>query len=168
MASESPSSSPKISESRQKAAWELLKEAGVVDQTWEERKTILSYGVSTLPQDFQLPEPDQKLHEGWSPDSPTVVNENGGKQSALPFRFDLIDARALATVAEILHDGAEKYGQDNWRRISVESNLNHAIAHIYGHLAGDVQDNHLGHAACRIIFALAVLIQGGPITDESV
>jgi hypothetical protein len=34
--------------------------------------------------------------------------------------------------------------------------------HILAYLAGDKQDDHLGHAFCRMMFALGVELQGGP------
>jgi 5'(3')-deoxyribonucleotidase len=98
---------------------------------------------------------------GVGTDVPTIVNEKGGKQSRLPYRFDLIDPLTLFRLAEICHTGAVKYGEWNWRRISVEDNLNHALAHIFAHLAGDSQDDHLGHAFCRVMFALSLEITPG-------
>jgi hypothetical protein len=56
-------------------------------------------------------------------------------------------------VAQVLHLGAVKYGENNWRGIPVSDHLNHALIHIYAYLSGDTQDNHLGHAACRMMMA---------------
>jgi 5'-nucleotidase len=99
---------------------------------------------------------DTKVIEGVGKDAPMCVNENGGKQSKLDYRFDLFDPMPLFQLANIVATGAEKYGEWNWRRISVEENLNHALCHIFAHLAGDEQDDHLGHAFCRLMFALSV------------
>lgn len=93
---------------------------------------------------------------GMGPDVPVVVNESGGKQSKLDYRFDLIDPSAMFALANICATGAEKYGEWNWRRIGVNDNLNHALAHIYAYLAGDTQDEHLEHAFCRVMFALSL------------
>jgi hypothetical protein len=92
---------------------------------------------------------------GVGPDAPTVVSENGAKQSAAPYRFDLIDGPALFDLAAILSTGAEKYGIDNWRGLPTRDHVNHALMHLYAYLAGDGQDNHLGHAFCRLMFAVA-------------
>ena len=99
---------------------------------------------------------------GMGADAPTITNAQGGRQSALPYRFDLIDPRALFDIAQILAAGAEKYGAENWRQIPINDNLNHALAHINAFLAGDRQDDHLGHAACRAIFALALQLTPPP------
>ena len=85
-----------------------------------------------------------------------VSNELGGKQSKLDYRFDLIDTKAIFALANVLHTGEQGYGKDNWRKIDVESHLNHATSHIYAYLAGDKQDDHLSHAFCRLMMALGV------------
>lgn len=97
--------------------------------------------------------------DGVGPDAPTIVTDQGGKHSDSPYAFHLMDAKAMFAIAKVLKDGAEKYGEDNWRQISVPENLNHALQHIYAWLAGDTQDEHLTHAACRIIFSLAIELQ---------
>lgn len=93
-----------------------------------------------------------------SKDAPTTTNEKGGSQSHIPVRFDLIDGKALFQQAKVLHEGAEKYGVDNWRLIPVEDHLNHLIMHAYAYLAGDQSDEHLSHIMCRATFAQAVHI----------
>lgn len=97
---------------------------------------------------------------GVGPTAPTVTNEQGGKQSDSPYRMDLVPAQAIFTVANILKTGAEKYGENNWRKITVEDHLNHALVHAYAYLAGDSTDDHLGHFACRALMALEQLCTG--------
>lgn len=94
-----------------------------------------------------------------SPDAPRTTNEKGGSQSHIPARFDLIDGRALFEMAGVLHEGAEKYGENNWRNIDINDHLNHLIMHAYAYLAGDRSDAHLSHIMCRAMFAQAVEIQ---------
>lgn len=96
-----------------------------------------------------------------SPDAETTVNEKGGKQSHIPVRFDLIDGKAMFAMAAVLHEGAEKYGEDNWRLISIEDHLNHMIMHAYAYLAGDRTDEHLSHILCRATFANGVALAEG-------
>ena len=92
---------------------------------------------------------------GVGPDAPPSVNEKGGKQSYSPYRFDLLDAKAMFRLAGTAGRGAEKYGVDNWRKLTIEDNINRAIIHLYAYLAGDRQDDHLAHALCRVLFATA-------------
>lgn len=94
--------------------------------------------------------------DGVGPDAPIIVNQYGGKQSRLDYRFDLIDPLTVFALAKVCSQGAAKYGEWNWRRIPVEDNLNHALSHIFAYLAGDVQDEHLEHAFCRLMFALSL------------
>jgi hypothetical protein len=98
---------------------------------------------------------------GMSPDASTVTHENGAKESHAPYAFTSIDGMALHRVAQIQHQGDQKYGVDNWRGISEDDHLNHALAHVFAHLAGDRSDDHIGHAAVRMLFALAVHIRPG-------
>lgn len=91
---------------------------------------------------------------GIGPDAPVIVTSGGGKHAASPYAFELVPAVALFEVARTLADGARKYGIDNWRGVPIADQLGHALQHVYGYLAGDISDDHLAHAACRILFAL--------------
>src|SRR4051812_9165295 len=92
--------------------------------------------------------------EGVGTDAPIVANERGGKQSHAPYRCDLLPPLAVLAVAKVLAHGAAKYGPHNWHAIPVADHINHAMTHVYAWLAGDKSDDHLGHAACRIVMAL--------------
>jgi hypothetical protein len=85
----------------------------------------------------------------------TTTNERGGKQSDEPYRFDLMDAETMLRVAQVLHEGAAKYGENNWRLIDAEDHINHAILHFYKWMVGDRSEDHLTHATCRAMFAKA-------------
>jgi len=94
--------------------------------------------------------------KGLSKDEPIITNKKGGKQSHSPYGFHLLDARAMFKLAEVLAYGATRYERDNWRKISTEEHLNHALQHIFAWMADDKQDDHLGHAFCRLMMALAI------------
>jgi len=83
----------------------------------------------------------------------TETNEQGGMQTSLPVRMDLIPARVLLKVAGVLKEGSDKYGENNWQSIAIDDHLNHALTHIYRYLDGDVSEPHLIHATCRLMFA---------------
>lgn len=93
---------------------------------------------------------------GVGPDTPIETNANGGKQSTTPYRFDLLDAPAMFQLAAIAGKGAAKYGVSNWRKIDTRSHLNHALIHVFAYLAGDKSEDHLEHAFCRMMFAVAM------------
>lgn len=119
---------------------------------------------NVTPEDFKE-EPNKKPRRkyrrrkpkftGLEPDAPITVNKKGGKQSDTIYRCDLLDPAAMLSVCAVLNSGAEKYGEDNWRNLSINENLNHLLMHVFAYLNGDTSDDHLSHAACRAIFALA-------------
>ena len=91
------------------------------------------------------------------PQSETITNESGGKQSDLGVRLDLVPPRALLAEAQVLKAGADKYGVGNWKYIKIDDHLNHALAHIYAFLMGDRSEHHIANLACRAHFALEIL-----------
>lgn len=103
---------------------------------------------------------------GVGPDAPTITNERGASQSHVPYRCDLLPARAALAVAGVLHEGAVKYGVDNWRGLPVANHINHALMHLFAHLAGDASDDHLSHAACRALMALELAEWGIRCADQ--
>jgi hypothetical protein len=105
---------------------------------------------------------------GVGPDAPiSTCPVTGAKQSHSPYRLDLIPALSLLDVAAVLSTGAAKYGANNWRGISCDNHLNHALVHIYAFLSGDTQDNHLGHAACRMMMAHETHLKSQPFVEET-
>ena len=96
--------------------------------------------------------------EGVGPDAPVVTNEKGGKQSKVLGRFDLLPPRALIEVAKVLEEGANKYGEENWRQIESRSHLNHILQHAAAYLANDNSDDHLSHLCCRAMMLLEMVI----------
>ncbi len=109
------------------------------------------------PEDVEPIEEDMNtVIPGLGPGTEIATNEKGGKQSKSPYGFHLMDARAMFKLAEVLAYGASKYERDNWRKITTGDHLNHALQHIFGYMAGDTQDDHLGHAFCRLMMAIGV------------
>jgi hypothetical protein len=91
---------------------------------------------------------------GVGPDAEIVTNDKGAKQSKVNHRLDLIPADAVFRMGETLKIGAERYAEWNWTGIPTTDHINHALIHLYAWLAGDTQDDHLGHAITRIAFAI--------------
>lgn len=93
--------------------------------------------------------------ERTEPEEGIEVNEKGGKQSKVGVRYDLIDPIAIQKLAQVFHEGAEKYDEWNWLKIDCRSHLNHALNHIYLWLGGDESgEDHLAHALCRLTMAV--------------
>lgn len=97
--------------------------------------------------------------KGVSKEEPVVFNEEGGGQSRTLYDFTLADPKAMFEMCKVLKEGADKYGAENWRLISIDDHLNHLLIHIYAYLAGDRSDEHLSHIMCRALFAQAVDVQ---------
>lgn len=95
-------------------------------------------------------------YTGLAPDAPITENENGGKQSVVEGRFDLIPAVAAFELAKVMEHGAEKYAPRNWMKIPVDSHLNHLLMHVFAYLAGDRQEEHLTHALARAAMAVEI------------
>lgn len=97
--------------------------------------------------------------DGVGKDAPTVTNERAGKQSETLYAPIRLPPRALLDISVVLKQGADKYGhdprgQENWRLISADEHINHALTHLLAYMAGDTRDDHLSHAACRLLFAM--------------
>ena len=97
---------------------------------------------------------------GVQPDVPIETNAMGGKQSATPYAFHMLPPNAVFATAQVAKQGAEKYGETPWnrnyKRISPEDHVNHAVQHLFAYLAGDESDDHLSHAILRAMFAYEV------------
>lgn len=101
---------------------------------------------------------------GVGQDAPVETNANGGRQSASPYFFRGLPPLALVVVAKIMKDAAAKYEDPgnvyvdptdrNWHKIEPWEHEEHALQHMIAHLAGDTQDDHLGHALTRLMMAV--------------
>jgi hypothetical protein len=91
-------------------------------------------------------------------DELVVTNENGAKQSEIWGRWDLLPARAIEEVARVMSVGAKKYGEENWRGLSVAEIHNHTIRHAVNfNRTNELED--LSHAACRALMALEIYLE---------
>lgn len=88
------------------------------------------------------------------------TNEFGGRQSKLDCDFTLIPPHAMMALAEVAKYGADKYNgsrdNPNYRKIPIESHLNHAMYHIVQYLNNDNAEDHLAHAMTRLVFCVAL------------
>lgn len=96
-------------------------------------------------------------YTGVAPDAPVTRNEDGGMQSQVEGRFDLIPPIAMFELAKVMEHGAQKYAPRNWYKIPLESHINHLLMHMNAYLAGNRDEDHLSHVLARA--AMAVEIQ---------
>lgn len=104
---------------------------------------------------------------GFLPGHPGVpsgieTTPQGGKQSEIPVRLDLLDATAIIILGKVLKLGENRYGKENWHKISLMRHVNSALNHLMLFLKGEetldregLVEDHLAHAFCRLMFALS-------------
>lgn len=86
----------------------------------------------------------------------------GQKFDAGKPRMDLLDAKAMGDLANVLGFGAEKYAAHNWRKGIAYSRLTAAaLRHIHAFNAGETLDPesglpHIAHAMCCCMFLLGL------------
>ena len=75
-------------------------------------------------------------------------------QSGKP-RYDLLDRSILKRWAELMARGAEKYGENNWKKASTEEELRRfessALRHLFQLLDGETDEDH----AAAVMFNVA-------------
>lgn len=83
------------------------------------------------------------------------------KDDAAKPRVDLLPPEALLEVARVLGFGADKYGAENWRGVEAQRYYAAALRHLFAWKLGAPTDTesglpHLAHAACSVLFMLAI------------
>ena len=86
------------------------------------------------------------------------------KQSKIDFEVWEYVLPALPMIAEVSAKGFEKYGTGNWKKVSTQDNLAHAIRHLCLYRdkiegvplpEGEGNENHLAHACARLMMEIA-------------
>lgn len=90
--------------------------------------------------------------EGTEDDRPDPKFAN--RIGLIPFAYHSVPPRGLAKVAAVMRKGDRKGRGDGWRRVPIEEQINHAIAHLVAYLGGRHNTHHLANAACRVLMAL--------------
>ena len=84
-------------------------------------------------------------------------------------RYDLIPAEAIRRVSQIFEGGAEKYGDNNWRKgINMHCYLNSGLRHLFKYMEGWTDEDHLAMGCWNIMCAIATeeMIQKGIVSKE--
>ena len=84
----------------------------------------------------------------------------GVKHDQQKARLELLPPQALLEVGKSLTYGAEKYSDDNWKRVENGSQryIGAALRHITAHLNGEVYDEESGNRQKHLAAAIASLM----------
>ena len=81
-------------------------------------------------------------------------------------KMHLLPPNSIFEVAKVLTFGANKYDEENWRKLeSLETRyISGALRHIFHHNSGDILDeesglSHLAHAICCLLFTLEIQLE---------
>lgn len=92
-------------------------------------------------------------------DGDTITNERGGRQSYISTAFHWLPCDAMRLVAQCARYGGEKYGPENYRTIDGPDHIAHAWNHMNEFMAGDRSEDHLVHAALRLLFTIQLAVE---------
>ena len=88
-------------------------------------------------------------------------------------KMHLLPPKAINEVAKVLTFGAQKYDEENWRKLEdLQSRYSSgALRHIFAHLDSEDLDpesglSHLAHAICCLLFKLEIELENAKIEKE--
>ena len=82
-----------------------------------------------------------------------IVYESGAARSKMEVRWDLLCEEFIRDMAIVMKEGADKYGDDNWKGGVPEGvTMNHLLEHLYQWQIGDRSEPHLAKVAINAMF----------------
>lgn len=83
----------------------------------------------------------------------TVTYESGAARSTMDVRWDLLCEEFIRDMAVVMKEGADKYGDNNWKAGVPEGvTINHLLEHLFKWQDGDRGELHLAKVAINAMF----------------
>lgn len=105
----------------------------------------------------------QNRIDGMSNSAEVTTNENGGCQHKRPYRSEALMPKALLAISKLRYEAVviNHYDDNNYKKIPKMEHIGRALTHIFAYMAGDRSNEHLVHAACRMLMALELDLEEG-------
>ncbi len=120
-----------------------------VEQAWHKEEHVCS---------------DLPIGEGYFEQKELLME--GKKFDSEKPKMYLLPPKSMVEISKVLTFGAQKYDEDNWRKLdNLQSRYSGgALRHIFAHLDGELKDeetnySHLAHAICCLLFKLEIELE---------